>query len=144
MPLDRRRMKLHGVLETCLYAADLGGVRPFYREVLGFELIAEEEGRHLFFRCGEAMLLVFNPEKTASGSTLVGEVPVPAHGAHGPGHAAFRVEEAELGAWRERLKECGVAIESEIAWPKGGWSIYFRDPAGNSLELATPAVWGLA
>jgi hypothetical protein len=36
-----------------------------------------------------------------------------------------------------------VAIESDFAWPGGGRSLYFRDPAGNSLEFAEPAIWHL-
>ncbi len=81
------------------------------------------------------MLRLFHPEKTASGLKIIGGVPVPAHGARGPGNVAFRVEEAELEAWRKRLREGGVAVEAEIAWPKGGRSVYSRDPAGNSLEV---------
>jgi hypothetical protein len=37
-----------------------------------------------------------------------------------------------------------VAIEADFEWPKGGRSIYFRDPAGNSVEFAEPRIWGLA
>jgi hypothetical protein len=37
-----------------------------------------------------------------------------------------------------------VAIEADFEWPKGGRSIYFRDPAGNCLEFAEPKIWGLA
>jgi hypothetical protein len=33
-------------------------------------------------------------------------------------------------------------IEKEFGWPRGGRSIYFRDPAGNSVELVTPGLWG--
>jgi catechol 2,3-dioxygenase-like lactoylglutathione lyase family enzyme len=47
----------------------------------------------------------------------------------------------QISDWRERLEQQGVAIEAEITWPSGGYSIYFRDPAGNSVELATPQVW---
>ena len=36
-----------------------------------------------------------------------------------------------------------VSIEAEVEWPNGGFSIYLRDPAGNSVELATPSIWGL-
>ena len=39
------------------------------------------------------------------------------------------------------LAEQRVAIEREVDWPGGGFSLYFRDPAGNSLELATPRLW---
>ena len=37
----------------------------------------------------------------------------------------------------------GVEIEVDYLWPGGGRSIYFRDPAGNSLEFAEPSIWGL-
>jgi len=66
---------------------------------------------------------------------------IPLHGARGPGHLAFRAPKRELPAWRRRLSEAGVPIESEVVWPNGARSIYFRDPAGNSLELATPDMW---
>jgi catechol-2,3-dioxygenase len=56
---------------------------------------------------------------------------------------AFRVPESDLERWRNHLLGSGVDIEAEIDWPRGGHSIYFRDPAGNSVELASPAVWGL-
>lgn len=106
--------------------------------MLGLELHSKEPGRHVFFRCGRAMLLIFNPAVTS----LAG--PVPAHGASGPGHAAFGVEnEGILGTWPERLRNAGVEVEADVDWPDGGRSIYFRDPAGNSLELTTPRIWGL-
>jgi catechol 2,3-dioxygenase-like lactoylglutathione lyase family enzyme len=68
---------------------------------------------------------------------------LPAHGASGSGHVAFGIKAEELAAWRERLQSKGVAIEQEVEWPRGGKSVYFRDPAGNSVELVTPGVWGL-
>lgn len=136
-------MPITGVLETCLYAADLGAAERFYAEVLGLAPFSREAGRHVFFRCGDAMLLVFDPARTSAAPGAVGGVPVPAHGTSGAGHVAFRVAEAELAAWRERLAAAGVAIEADIAWPRGGRSLYVRDPSGNSVELATPAIWGL-
>jgi catechol 2,3-dioxygenase-like lactoylglutathione lyase family enzyme len=54
------------------------------------------------------------------------------------------VADADLGAWRDTLAAAGVAIEAEISWPQGGHhSLYVRDPAGNSVELASPTLWGL-
>lgn len=127
------------VLETVLYAGDLDASEAFYERVLGLEVESREAGRHVFFRCGEAMLLVFDPQATAA---TTGKVP--AHGATGPGHVAFAVEsDGELDGWRASLEAHGVPIESEVAWPGGGRSLYFRDPAGNSVELAQPALWGL-
>lgn len=133
--------KVDGVLETCLYAGDLEAAERFYRDVLGLEFYSRRKGRHVFFRCGRGMLLIFDPQATSEEPSTVGGAVVPAHGARGPGHAAFRVAEQDLDAWRRRLSEAGVEVESEVAWPSGGFSLYFRDPAGNSLELATPELW---
>jgi catechol 2,3-dioxygenase-like lactoylglutathione lyase family enzyme len=130
--------RLVSVLESSLYTDDLRKAEDFYRRVLELELDSKHAERHLFFRCGPTMLLVFKPQRTQQ----VG--PVPAHGATGPGHLAFAVEnDDDLTAWRSRLENEGVEIEADLDWPGGGRSIYFRDPAGNSLELTTPRIWGL-
>lgn len=131
-------MHLRGVLETAVYASDLDAAEWFYGTVLGLERIARSEGRHVFFRCGAGVFLVFNPAQTLAGGD------VPAHGATGAGHAAFAVRGSELPAWRERLEQHGVPVEREVTWPRGGTSLYVRDPAGNSIELTSPAIWGLA
>jgi catechol 2,3-dioxygenase-like lactoylglutathione lyase family enzyme len=129
-------MKVRRVLETCLYVDDLEKAEAFYRRVFGLEVYGKVEGRHVFFRCGSGMFLLFNPGKTSQpGGT------VPAHGSHGGGHAAFAMSPDEIPGWREHLLHEGVAIEKEITWPSGGYSIYLRDPAGNSVELATPQTW---
>jgi len=131
-------MRPDGVIETCLYVDDLDAAAVFYRDVLGLELVAREAGRHVFLRCGASMVLLFNPDRcSADGSS-----DVPRHGAHGPGHLALAVDNDELPAWRAHLEARGVAIEQVIERPSGN-SLYFRDPAGNSLELTTPAIWGL-
>lgn len=131
------------VLESCLYAADLAAAARFYEDVLLLTPFARVEGRHVFFRCGPGVFLVFAPDVTRSAPGAVGGVAVPAHGAHGPGHVAFAVADESLPGWRARLAAHGVAVEAEIAWPSGGRSLYVRDPAGNSVELASPRIWGL-
>ena len=136
-------MPITGVLETCLYAPDLAAAERFYAGVLGIEVFSREQGRHVFFRCGPTMLLLFNPARTSSAPGEVGGVAVPAHGTSGAGHVAFRVPEAELPAWRTRLAAAGVAVEADVVWPRGGRSLYVRDPANNSVELASPTLWGL-
>jgi catechol 2,3-dioxygenase-like lactoylglutathione lyase family enzyme len=137
-------MTLNQILETCLYASDLEAAEHFYTAVLGLEVYSRQSGRHVFFRCGQAMFLVFNPAQTEIEQTrLVNGSRIPSHGSRGAGHAAFAIPLAEVDAWRERLQDYGVAIESEVRWPNGGYSLYFRDPAGNSVELATPSMWGL-
>lgn len=134
----RPRPTVSGVLETCLYARDLDAAAMFYGQILGLDLVSQEDGRHVFFRCGEQMVLLFNPAATTdSDGTL------PPHGAKGPGHVAFRVSEDDLKAWGRRLREHGVEIEKEVAWGDAGRSIYVRDPAGNSVELAPAQIWPL-
>jgi catechol 2,3-dioxygenase-like lactoylglutathione lyase family enzyme len=127
-----------GVLETALYADDLHKAEVFYSTVLELELDSKEDGRHLFFKCGQAMLLIFNREVTAIKTS-----PVPHHGTTGPSHIAFSVDASDLDAWIKQIQSRGVEVEARIDWPAGGRSIYFRDPAGNSLELTTPQIWGL-
>lgn len=126
------------VLETILYVDDLEAARAFYQVVLGLELYSQKHGVFIFFRCGQGMLLLFNPEAAARNESI------PAHGASGPGHVCFAVAENELSAWRARLKDHNIAVEQNVTWPNGARSLYFRDPAGNSLELGTPKIWGLA
>jgi catechol 2,3-dioxygenase-like lactoylglutathione lyase family enzyme len=82
------------------------------------------------------VLLLFDPVRTR-----VADAGVPTHGATGEGHIAFVIEESEIDPWRERLTKAGVAIESEVEWPTGGRSLYFRDPARNVVELAPPTLW---
>jgi catechol 2,3-dioxygenase-like lactoylglutathione lyase family enzyme len=137
-------MKPPGLLEASLYCSDLSAARQFYGDVLGLELISEQPGRHVFFRCGSAVLLLFNPTSTLTPGMSVGGVALPLHGAIGPGHVAFRASEVEIDAWRARLEEAGVVIDGEVTWPGGGRSIYFRDPADNVLEFGTPSLWGMA
>jgi catechol 2,3-dioxygenase-like lactoylglutathione lyase family enzyme len=50
-------------------------------------------------------------------------------------------EGRDIEAWREQLVKAGVAIEADFTWPNGARSIYFRDPAGNSVEIAEPRLW---
>lgn len=130
--------RLEGILETCLYVDDLERAEEFYRTTLGLQAFARVDGRHLFFRCGSSVFLLFNPAASRKP-----EGGVPSHGALGPGHVAFGVSEDQLEPWRRHLLARGVEIEAEVSWPGGGRSLYFRDPAGNCLELATPATWGL-
>ena len=131
-------MKVKAVVETAVYVDDLPAAEAFYRTVLGLRVIGRESGRHVFFQVGEAsVLLAFRAEATLKGDQF------PPHGASGPGHFALGIAAEALDAWRKLLQGHGVTVEKEIEWPRGGRSLYFRDPAGNSVELVTPGIWGL-
>jgi len=129
--------EIHDVVEAALYVDDLERAGAFYRDVLGLPQVMKKEGRHVFFRVGEGLLLVFDPETSQTGGA------VPAHGAEGAGHVALGINWADLDAWRERLRDYRIDIEQEVDWPPGGKSLYFRDPDGNSVELITPGCWNL-
>jgi catechol 2,3-dioxygenase-like lactoylglutathione lyase family enzyme len=134
---DLTAPRVEVVVETAVYADDLAAAEQFYTSVLGLSVLGREPGRHVFFRVGSAdVLLVFNADTTCKGGAL------PPHGARGPGHFAFGVSPDALPAWREHLAACGVAVEQEVTWPRGGKSVYFRDTAGNLVELVTPGIWG--
>ncbi|KRB58736.1 bleomycin resistance protein [Rhizobium sp. Root708] len=133
---------LEGMLETALYAGDLDKAEAFYEGILGLSKISRSGDRHVFFRCGPGVLLIFNPDETIKPPSP-GSLLVPPHGTTGAGHACFRVSGENLDAMADRLKSAGVAIESEVTWPQGGRSIYFRDPDGNSLECAEARIWGI-
>ncbi|MBX5298944.1 glyoxalase/bleomycin resistance/extradiol dioxygenase family protein [Rhizobium sp. NLR12b] len=133
---------LEGMLETALYARDLDQAETFYEDVLGLEKITRAGNRHVFFRCGPGVLLIFNPEETIK-PPAPDALQVPPHGTTGQGHACFRVSGRNIDAMAEQLMAADVAIESEVYWPNGGRSIYFRDPAGNSLECAEAKIWGI-
>jgi 8-oxo-dGTP pyrophosphatase MutT (NUDIX family)/catechol 2,3-dioxygenase-like lactoylglutathione lyase family enzyme len=132
---------LQGVLETCLYADDLATAAGFYARVLGAEPFLEEASRHVFMRMGGSLVFLFRPEASRVPTPEGKGLPIPTHGATGPGHVAWSVDLEDLEAWRRHLMDHGVPIEEEIEWPHGARSLYFRDPAGNSLELATRSLW---
>lgn len=125
------------LVETGIYADDLEKAEAFYREVLGLDVLTKEPGRHVFFRVGNSVLLVFHPAGTLKGGLL------PPHGTQGPGHFALGIPTESLDEWRDHLRDHGIEIEKEVEWPRGGKSLYFRDPAGNSVELVTRGLWGL-
>lgn len=128
------------VLEAALYAPDLDAAERFYGGLLGFERVVRAGNRHVFFRVGQTILLIFNPEETERAESGT-RFPVPPHGARGPGHVCFAASREEIGLWREKLKAAGVGVEADFDWPNGARSIYFRDPAGNSVEIAEPRLW---
>lgn len=130
------------ILEASLYVDDLDAADEFYGHILGLERIQRIGNRHVFFRCGTSVLLLFKAEETEKPSSNP-RLPVPPHGARGPGHVCFAQPRKDLLRMRERLREAGTEIEAEFDWPSGARSIYFRDPAGNSVEIAEPHLWTL-
>ena len=133
-------MEVMGVAEAVLYVDDLPEATAFYREVLGLPLTLSFEDAS-FLQTGEhSTLILFDRQQL---KTRVSQIP--GHGAEGAGHVALAIPHEKMAAWRGRLEDHGVEIEHEQDWPQGTHSLYFRDPAGNSVELIDgrhyPRVW---
>jgi catechol 2,3-dioxygenase-like lactoylglutathione lyase family enzyme len=125
-----------GVLETVLYYTDQARTERFYGATLGFRLVGKEAGRHLFFRAGSSLLLLFNSEATSHAGAAT-----PSHGAAGSVHTCFLAAPQAYESWKEHLARQGIAILKEAAWSEEGRSFYFRDPDDNLLEIANLDFW---
>ncbi|MDB6176600.1 VOC family protein [Paracoccus sp. Z330] len=139
------RPPLLGTMETALYADDLTAATAFWQDVMGLTAFQTVPGRHVFFRIGDTphpqVLLVFRAEATERPAPPDARLPVPSHGARGPGHFCMAVGRDHIDDWCRHLQSHDVGIEADFHWPNGARSIYFRDPAGNSIELAEPSLW---
>ena len=131
-------MSVSDVLEAALYVQDLSAAEQFFTRILGLTLYSKLDGRHVFLRCGQRMVLLFNAKATAVSAGGANDAPV--HGATGPGHLAFAVPLSEIDQWKEHLAKHGVEIEKEIHWERCR-SLYFRDPSNNSVEITSPLLW---
>lgn len=130
---------IEGVVETAVYVDDLERAREFYEGTLLLDAMFSDE-RMRAYKVGRSAFLLFKRGASNRNTEMkIGNIP--AHDGSGPMHMAFAIAADELAPWEQRLGEQGVAIEGRVKWPKGGESIYFRDPDGNLLELATPGLW---
>jgi len=134
--------RLDGVLETALYVADMARARAFFEEVMGLSPFNADHRFTAYDAGASTVLLLFRHGETRETVVLPdGMGTIPPHDGDGRVHLAFAIAKTELGAWETRLAQHGVAIEGRTHWPRGGESVYFRDPDDHLLELATPGVW---
>jgi catechol 2,3-dioxygenase-like lactoylglutathione lyase family enzyme len=132
--------KLLGVLETVLYVDGFESARAFYEQVLGLSSMYRDTRLCAYDVGARGVLLLFLRGQSLETVKLPGGT-IPPHDGHGPVHIAFSIAANELDAWEARLSESGIEIEGRTTWPRGGVSIYFRDPDGHLVELATPGLW---
>jgi len=126
--------EISGILETALYVDDIQRSTQFYQTVFGLQVIDSSPRLCAMDIAPRQVLLLFKKGGSA-------QLPLTATDGAGRLHLAFAIPSSELDAWEAWLKECGVAIEEKKTWQRGGRSLYFRDPDGHLLELATPGVW---
>jgi catechol 2,3-dioxygenase-like lactoylglutathione lyase family enzyme len=132
--------KIAGVLETALYVENLNRAAAFYENVLGLKPVNKDQRFAGYVAGPRSLLLLFKRGSTRETAHMPGGT-IPPHDGQGTLHVAFAIPTDELDAWEQHLKSHDIAIEGRTDWPRGGKSIYFRDPDDHLLELATPGLW---
>jgi len=84
---------------------------------------------------GEGLLLLFDAGLSS------GQSRPPPHGARGRIHTCFVARADDYESWKQRVTDETGSILEEIDWDNGVRSFYFRDPAGNVLEIADGDLW---
>jgi catechol 2,3-dioxygenase-like lactoylglutathione lyase family enzyme len=118
----------------------------FYTRALGLQPLTPPDASDLNPRLialdvlGSQVLLLFRRGGSNDGVRFDGGF-IPGADAQGTTHFAFAIEAQTYDAWKSHMQSAGVAIESEVNWERGGRSLYFRDPDGHLVELATPGLW---
>jgi catechol 2,3-dioxygenase-like lactoylglutathione lyase family enzyme len=134
--------KLDGVLESALYVDDLERAVHFYTDVLELKPLYRDN-RLCAFSVGDRNVLLLFPRGGSLETVHMPGGTIPPHDGAGPLHVAFAIPKDQLAQWEARLSACNIAIEGRTVWKRGGESIYFRDPDGHLLELATPGLWAI-
>jgi catechol 2,3-dioxygenase-like lactoylglutathione lyase family enzyme len=135
-------MKIDGVVETAIHVDDVARSADFYQRLFGFEKLACDDRFCSFAVPGNAVFLLFKKGGSLAPIRIPGGM-IPPHDGSGHMHFAFKISAESLAACERELAEHGVAIESRVDWPRGGTSLYFRDPDGHLVELITPGCWAV-
>lgn len=134
-----------GVQEATLFVSDLPRSATFYRRALGLDALHESPDGAVFRVGKEQVLLLVTAEKArVQSETPGGTIPACRTGpgpALGAGHVAFSTRQEQVARWRARLEREDIPLIGEVEWEGGGRSLYFRDPDGHLLELATTDMW---
>jgi catechol 2,3-dioxygenase-like lactoylglutathione lyase family enzyme len=128
------------LLETSLYVADLSRSKAFYQKIFGFAALLEDHRMCALQIPSSGVLLLFKQDGSLHPSRTPGGV-IPPHGGSGALHLCFAIPLASLDDWTAHLERQAVALESRVTQTFGGISLYFRDPDGHSVEVATPGLW---
>jgi catechol 2,3-dioxygenase-like lactoylglutathione lyase family enzyme len=115
-----------------LLSTDLAASRTFYHDVLGLEILREDEGDRIVFRCGAGTQLAITSSTTGTSDTqtqMAWRVP------------NLREAVAELRARGVRIEEyeapAPVTVDG-IADMGHSWAAWFVDPSQNVLAVVQP------
>lgn len=126
-----------GFHHITLVASDVRRTQAFYTEVLGLTLVKQTVN---FDDPSSAHLYFGNAEGAPGTLVTFFEWPTAPRGRFGVGgvhHLAFSTPTYEtLLKWKRRLQDLGLPVSGPM--PRGYFnSLYFRDPDGQVLEIAT-------
>lgn len=133
---------LTGVIETSLYVDDLDRASHFYEALFDLTRIEGDARFRAYSVGGRSVLLLFKRGASNQVTQLPGGT-IGAHDGSGALHFAFAIRGEDLAEWETKLTAHQIAVEHRVKWPRGGTSLYFRDPDNNSVELATPGIWSI-
>jgi catechol 2,3-dioxygenase-like lactoylglutathione lyase family enzyme len=115
-----------------LLSKDLDASRAFYHGTLGLEIIREDEGDRIVFRCGGGTQLVVTHSTVGTSDTQT--------------QLAWRVRDVRAAI--EDLRSRGVQIEEYtapdpetvdgVADMGHSWAAWFTDPSQNVLAVVQP------
>ncbi|WP_024647524.1 VOC family protein [Pseudomonas syringae] len=134
--------RLNRIIETALYVEDLAKAASFYQQVLELDIMFESPTLIAFNVGGSNTLLLFK-RGASLGTQYLSDGEIPPHNGQGRIHVCFAIDADQMQPWTDRLAQANVAIEGRTNWPRGGSSIYFRDPDEHLLELLTPGCWAI-
>ena len=133
-------LQLKRIIETALYVKDLTAAKDFYYKTLHLEVMVESDVL-VAFNVGDLNTLLLFKRGASLETKYLSGGEIPPHDAHGRIHVCFAIDADDMPAWQQKLDDSDVAIEGRTQWPKGGSSVYFRDPDHNLVELLTPGCW---
>jgi catechol 2,3-dioxygenase-like lactoylglutathione lyase family enzyme len=115
-----------------LLSTDLDATRSFYRDTLGLEIIREDPGDRIVFRCGGGTQLVVTLSTVGTSDSQT--------------QLAWRVPDVRAAV--ADLRGRGVRIEEYqapdpvttdgVADMGHSWAAWFIDPSGNALAVVQP------
>ena len=129
-------LAVKGISETALYVGDMRRSVEFYQRVFQFPVLTASDRLSAHRVAPLQMLLIVRKGATVN-PVVTPDGTVPPHDGSGQLHVAFAVPSGQLNEWRTTLEGHGVEIESEMEWPRGGQSLYFRDPDQHCIDLMT-------
>jgi len=140
-----QKVKVERLAHIGLWTTDVTAQARFYRQVMGFDLLAakpgtsgqelEFENANVFLSLGDEgpCLGLFNDTRPGASNM---HVPTPRTRLH---HMAFEVgTNAELAAFAARLKQSGVelTLKERDDYSEMGDTLWFNDPDGNRIGIS--------